>query len=378
MDPITTHQPLHTQSQRHGKNTVRASAVLRGLFFILLLTPGCHQQSAASIAATTATNIELPDKLSALNLFMGNLADQIPSPDVHPYELNSPLFSDYTTKYRFIRLPHGASMSYRGDDDTLVFPVGTIIAKTFAYMNDQRDPRNGQKLIETRILRLNTPGVWEGVSYVWNSAQTEATIKLTGTISHSEWTHNDGTKRSNAYIVPNANQCKSCHGPNNDPIGPKPRNLQRDLGVGYGPNNQLERWTQKGNIKQLPDPTKVARLPVWNDTRTGTLDQRARAWLDINCAHCHNPAGGAKQSGLDLRYTQTDSAALGIMKVPVAAGRGSGGKSYDIVPGKPDDSVLVFRIESTEPGIMMPELPRRMIDVEGVQLIRQWISEMKK
>jgi len=66
------------------------------------------------------------------------------------------------------------------------------------------------------------------------------------------------------------------------------------------------------------------------------------------------------------------------MKMPIAAGRGSGGRLYDIVPGKPEGSVLLFRLESTEPGIMMPELPRRMLDAEGIQLIRQWIAGMQK
>jgi hypothetical protein len=65
------------------------------------------------------------------------------------------------------------------------------------------------------------------------------------------------------------------------------------------------------------------------------------------------------------------------MKMPIAAGRGSGDRLYDIVPGKAEGSVLIFRLESTEPSIMMPELPRRMIDVEGIKLMKEWINSMK-
>ena len=101
------------------------------------------------------------------------------------------------------------------------------------------------------------------------------------------------------------------------------------------------------------------------------------AWMEVNCAHCHNPAGPARTSGLDLQLAQKDRYKRGFMKTPVAAGRGSGGRSYDIVPGKPDESILVFRIQSTEPGIAMPESPHRLIDKEAVALVRQWIAEVR-
>jgi mono/diheme cytochrome c family protein len=118
-------------------------------------------------------------------------------------------------------------------------------------------------------------------------------------------------------------------------------------------------------------------LAIWNDPKTGTLDERARAYLEVNCAHCHNPKGPARTSALDLLASQTDPTLWGLHKPPVAAGRGTGGRKFDIVPGKPDESIMVFRMESTEPGVMMPELPRRMVDDEGVALIREWIAKMK-
>lgn len=104
--------------------------------------------------------------------------------------------------------------------------------------------------------------------------------------------------------------------------------------------------------------------------------RRARAWLEINCASCHNPRGPARTSGLFLEYDQLEPTALGVCKPPVAAGRGSGGRAYGIVPGDPDASILTFRIESTELDIKMPELGRNLVDAEGVALIRAWIAAM--
>jgi hypothetical protein len=117
-------------------------------------------------------------------------------------------------------------------------------------------------------------------------------------------------------------------------------------------------------------------MAVWNDPSTGSLDERARAWLEMNCAHCHNPQGPARTSGLDLMASQRNPTACGIFKTPVAAGRGSGGRDFDVVPGEPDKSITMFRLLSSDAGIMMPELGKRLIHTEGVELVRQWIAAM--
>jgi hypothetical protein len=70
------------------------------------------------------------------------------------------------------------------------------------------------------------------------------------------------------------------------------------------------------------------------------------------------------------------SAALGICKSPVAAGRGSGGFSYGIEPGAPQRSILLFRMSSTEPGIAMPELGRQLVHEEAIQVLGDWIASL--
>ncbi|MEM8725960.1 MAG: hypothetical protein AAGE86_10615, partial [Pseudomonadota bacterium] len=102
----------------------------------------------------------------------------------------------------------------------------------------------------------------------------------------------------------------------------------------------------------------------------------ARAYLDVKCAHCHQPGGGASNSGLDLRWEQDDPHAIGIRKPPVAAGRGSGGRTVSVKPGDPDASILLYRMSSTEPGVAMPELGKGTVDPDGVAVVRKWIAEM--
>jgi uncharacterized repeat protein (TIGR03806 family) len=295
---------------------------------------------------------------------------------VIPYVLRSALFSDYAEKYRFIKLPPGTHATYSADD-VFDFPVGTVIAKTFAFPRDARDPTLGRRLIETRVLKHEPEG-WVGLPYVWNKEQTDANLDVAGDTVDVSWIHTDGRPRTDNYLIPNANQCKGCHkaGEIMKPIGPKARNLNGDFAYHEGTENQLAHWSKTGALVAAPAPDLAPRNAVWDDPSSGTLDARARAWLEINCAHCHNPAGAARNSGLDLLASQRNPTSFGINKPPVAAGIGSGGLAFDIVPGHPEQSILAYRIGSTHPGIMMPELGKRLVHEEGVALIRQWITAM--
>ncbi len=341
---------------------------------LLLFLVGCG--SRVPVVVLQDNEGEPPTKLSDYGLFHGNGSTQEPVEGMVPYDINTPLFSDYAVKYRFVRLPPGTSADY-SDTDVFDFPVGTIIVKTFAYLKNLADPSQGRQLIETRLL-IHKPEGWIGLPYVWNEDHTEATLQVAGGFKEARWIHTDGRERTNKYIIPNVNQCMGCHENQKvmRPIGPNARNLNKDFAYVESSENQLTHWARAGILRGAPVPEQAPRLAVWNDPSTGTLEQRARAWLEINCAHCHNSAGPARTSGLDLLASQNDPYKRGFWKTPVAAGRGSGGRSFDIVPGKPDQSILMFRLESTEPGIAMPELSRRLVDEEGVALVRQWIESL--
>jgi uncharacterized repeat protein (TIGR03806 family) len=310
--------------------------------------------------------------------FFKDAAHQIPNDGVIPYDINSPLFSDYTSKHRFVYLPQGAAAEY-DPRDPFSFPVGSVLIKTFGYLHDIRDASKGERIIETRLL-MHTSDGWVGQPYLWNADTTEATLKVAGTTVDVEWTHFDGATRTNNYIVPNSNQCKACHEQAGKlmPLGPKARNLNVDFAYTGGTENQLVHWSTLGILHGAPaDPAQAPRLAHWPDPSTGSLDARARAYLENNCMHCHNPKGPGNTTGLDLTFDQRDPLKFGVMKPPVAAGRGAGHAFFDLVPGKPDESILLFRLASTDPGIMMPELPRRLVDDEAVAMLREWILSMK-
>ena len=288
------------------------------------------------------------------------------------------LFTDYASKYRFIRVPEGTTVQYT-DQGVLDFPEGTVIAKTFAYPVDATDPAKGDRLIETRI-ELLQDGEWFGYSYRWNDEQTDATLLLGGGELEVSWIDEVGDRVSNRYEIPNANQCLNCHSKSKAyvPIGPTAMNMNRDFAFAEGSANQLDYLADKHLLANLPPAEKREKMPVSDDPATGTLDQRAHAWLDVNCAHCHSPEGIARTSGLDLRYSQSDPGKFGLWKSPVAAGHGTGGRDYDIVPGKPNESILLYRIQSDDPSIRMPNVGRTMVPVEAAQLIEEWIAAMPK
>ena len=333
--------------------------------------------SSAGLDLEFATLADAPQQLSAYGLFEGEPREQRPASGVVPYDLRSALFSDYASKLRFIKLPAGQKAHWSADH-VLDFPVGTIIAKTFAYPTDMREPGGRVDLLETRIL-LHQKAGWIGLPYVWNEEETEATLKLAGTMLPASWIDTAGQRVDHQYMVPNANQCKGCHRVEDDtfePIGPKARYLNKDFAYADGPENQLAHWTRVGILEGAPAPDAVARVPVWDDPASGTLEDRARTYLEINCAHCHSTGGPARTTGLDLTWGAHEPVKLGVYKFPVAAGRGSGDRLYGIVPGKPDQSILMYRITSLDPGVMMPELGRRMVHTEGVELLREWIAAM--
>ncbi len=316
---------------------------------------------------------------------------------VVPYELNTPLFSDYAHKFRTLWLPAGTSARY-ADPQSFDFPVGTIITKTFYYPRsngpaeavrrtyDQTHDFAGGgldlarvRLIETRVLVRRAAG-WEALPYVWNEAQTDAELARTGDEIPLTLIDAHGSEEHFTYVVPNENQCAGCHVTDLKtkaiaPIGPKARHLNRDYTYPDGTYNQLTYLTRIGYLTGAPDPAIAPRNANWRDPAQ-PLDARARAYLEINCGHCHNPTGPADTTALTFDVATAPDRHLGLCKPPVAAGRGTGDHLYDIVPGHPEDSILTYRMASREPGVMMPEQGRGTVHREGLELIRDWIAAL--
>ncbi|QNK62141.1 hypothetical protein H7F33_16560 [Pedobacter sp. PAMC26386] len=356
------------------KTYIFSSLLLFAVILSVVSGQGCKNKSTENTRQSAKEDFQFKEKLSEYGFFKDKLNTLNPRDGVLGYELSTPLFTDYAVKKRFIVLPKGKVIKYNATG-VLDFPDSTMIIKNFAYINTAHQ----QILIETRLLvRDPKDKSWKVMNYLWNKEQTEAVRHITGGKVPITLLDNDNQKLFTNYQVPNTNDCKRCHIKDDIliPIGPKARNL--NFTVSGEKENQLLAWARKGILTGLPAICTVVKLPNWADSKHYSLTQRARAYLDVNCAHCHTKGGDAYNTGLFLEYEQTNPDHLGMKKTPVSAGGGAGGLDYDVIPGNAAHSILFYRLNSTEPGTAMPELARTVIHKEGVKLIRQWINSLAK
>ena len=345
-------------STKSGNNFVKFSSAVLAALFLVGASPPPGVDGARLLADAAAP------KLSDYRLF-ADTAGRVPAAGMSRYTLNTPLFSDYAEKFRYVWIPKGMAAKYT-DAGVLDFPVGTTIVKTFAYPADFRAPANAVRAIETRLLIRKTSG-WVPLTYVWNSDQSEAVLKRAGAHVAVGFVDIAGVVQQIDYAVPNTNQCKQCHlsGDTVTPIGPTAENLND--------GQQLGAMAASGRLTGLP--AAPPRLVRWDDA-AAPVAARARAYLDVNCGHCHSRTGFASNSGLYLQHAEPNPVHAGIGKHPVAAGRGSGGRNVAIAPGDPDASILLHRMESNEPGVMMPQFGRSVPHAEGIALVRAYIAGM--
>ncbi len=341
--------------------------------WVILIAVGCNHVNQVHVDPSSPYQ-----KLSQYQFFKGDLWQLEPNTGVLPYDVISPLFSDYAEKKRFVWMPPGASARVVQADEVFVFPTGAVLIKNFYYPVDTKDFQSGRQILETRLL-VKGEERWDALTYVWNEEQSEAYLDVAGDIKNVLWTDAEGNEREIAYIVPNKNQCKGCHEYKEElkPIGPRLSYLDKSYPYDGGHENQLQRWQQMDYLTfDLQGDREYKAIVSWSDT-TALLEDRALSYLEINCGICHNEHGPAYVSGLYLTTDYQNDSQLGICKSPVSAGSGSGGRDYDVVPGKPEASILVYRMESTDPGEMMPELGRTLVHREGVDLIKSWILSLE-
>jgi len=285
-------------------------------------------------------NYTFPGKLSDLKLFKGPLKERIPYDNVRLLELSSTLYTDHADKQRLLKLPAGTKLKII-NDGLPQFPDGSLLAKTFYYPNQP---------IETRILYLKS-GKWNAATYQWNASQTEALLLTNGATVVVK----QNNKPDINYHIPTATECNSCHRINGtlQPIGPKIRNLNRMIIR----NNQNVFQLADLQQQQLLDTTslkKITALPDYND-QTQPLALRARAYMDLNCAHCHKPGGMAGYTNLHLSY-----------EIPF-------GKT-GIARQQPN---IMFRMETS--GVLhMPKLGTTTTDPVGLALIKAYIKSLNR
>ncbi|WP_425076335.1 hypothetical protein [Psychroserpens sp. S379A] len=309
--------------------------------------------------------------LSEYNFFQGDLKNLEPVSGVLPYNLNSPLFTDYAHKKRFVWMPEGSIASYNSDHTPLDFPVGAMLIKNFYY--DNIIPSGDTKIIETRLMFMTDDG-WDFANYVWNEEQTEASFTTNGSFVGFDWIDDDETQKSVNYRVPSRNECFSCHNKFGTPvpIGPKPQNLNKEYNYSNGTLNQLDKWIEVGYLEDNVPSTIVSTVD-WSDESL-PLELRVRSYLDINCAHCHSEESYCEYRPMRLAFNENnDDTNKGVCVTPDTQ---ISPLTHIIAKGQIDKSVLHFRISSTEEQYRMPLLGRTLQHVEGVRLIEEWINSL--
>ncbi len=312
------------------------------------------------------------EKLSDYNFFKGELKLQNPSDELLPFALISTLFTDYAQKKRFVYMPNNSKANYVSDDESLNFPVGAAIVKTFYY--DQVLPSNTARIIETRVMIKRSTG-WTFAEYVWNDQQTEAYLLQGGSTTAVSFKHNGVTQNIN-YEIPSEAQCATCHNSGEQPlpIGTKPQSLDNLYTYADGSKNQLAKWIEKGFLTANL-PATINSVVDYNDT-SKDLNLRARSYFDINCAHCHHDDGSAYY--VDLRFAFNESSNFENLGVNQGAGIPVPGVSHGLIvqPQNAPESSLYYMMSTNNPMVKMPRLGRTIVDVEGLALVEAWINSL--
>jgi len=360
------------------KYTVNSNEVGIDTFdYTICTVSGNCKTETITINITTSSSVlynleNMPfQSLSDYQLFEGDLKNLEPSFGVLPYALNSTLFSNYAKKKRFIWMPNNSKASFVNENIPLDFPIGTILIKNFYY--DNVLPENTTKIIETRLMIKKQEG-WVFANYVWNDEQTDANFDLNGSYVNLQWQYEEEIK-SVQYRIPAGAECHTCHKvmETAQPIGPKPRNLNLIYNYDDGSANQLDKLVNIGYLENTL-PATIASLPNYNDT-SETLENRVRAYLEVNCAHCHSEETHCAYRPMRFDYSETSN--FTNIGVCVDADTDLGYNLGHIVePGDARNSVLHFRLNTTEPSERMPLLARTIIHTEGVQLIEDWINSL--
>jgi uncharacterized repeat protein (TIGR03806 family) len=306
-----------------------------------------------------------PERLSETGCF-ADVATLTPAPDVVPYAVRSPLWSDGSGKDRFLMVPPGEHIAY-SDDGAWGFPEGSVLFKGFAMELVTGDPST-RRLLEVRLL-VKRRHQWQGHTYRYDAALDDAVL-LDESAEEPLTVMRGGETLEVTHLFPDRFGCAVCHG-FRPPIPIAVRTAQMDRSVRYGEveASQLEALAEAGYFEAaLPSASARARLPLPSDESEATA-ARARAYLDANCGHCHRPGGWVPPTlDMDLRYDVSfaDTHLCDVRSL-YADGR------VRLVPGDSSSSLLFERV-STRGIEQMPPIGTSIIDPEGVALLRTWID----
>ena len=303
--------------------------------------------------------VDWPQQLSETGLFTWDDEEREARPTalLTAYEVNAPFWSDGADKGRWFVLPEGAAFGYT-EEGAWEVPVGTTLVKHFRTQRGRRT-----RDLETRLTKRTADG-WEAATYVWRGedaslAPAGKDIRLRSRGKTSYW------------HAPSASECSSCHvEATGFPLGVRTAQLNRELADG---RNQLVALAEAGALALPTDfaPDQAPRFVDPHDGEAG-LEERARTWLDVNCAMCHQPDGPGNAT-IDLRLTTALEQAGLVGSAPAQGSAGAREDSLLVAAGDAARSLLVHRVRTLDEG-RMPPISSGVVDEEGAALLEAWIE----
>jgi uncharacterized repeat protein (TIGR03806 family) len=312
----------------------------------------------------------LPTRLSETGVF-ADVRGMTPAPGLMRYDINLSFWSDGAQKERWVAVPDGATI-HNTVDDAWQFPAGTVFVKTFEIALDRRHPERRRRL-ETRLLVRDSSGGVYGAVYKWRADNSDADLLADARTEALVVRDARGAHTQNWYY-PSRNDCLTCHTANaGGVLGVNTRQLNRALTADGQTDNQLLAWSRLGLLETPVTETSQASLPALarSDDTDRSLADRARSYLDVNCAQCHRPGGTV--AAFDARYA-TPLEQQQLIGGPVLIDEGID-HARVIAPNDPWRSILYVRANGNE-DFRMPPLARNTIDVQGMTLLRQWIESL--
>ena len=314
------------------------------------------------------TEQRFPQRLSDTGLFT-DLRNLTPHPALVPYSLNAPLWSDGARKQRYIMLPDMQKIRV-GKDGRYEFPEGTILVKTFWLGPKERTVLTGIRL-ETRLL-VKSPSGWAGYTYVWNDEQEDAFL-IHGRVEQDLPAGMAGAGGTRRWTFPSRTDCMSCHtAAAGYVLGFRTEQINRLHDYDGVKENQIDALNRIGYFDGAVSSNDPA-MTDWSDPEADNTGA-VRAYLDANCAMCHQPTGPGN-ANIDLRWDTPLEKTNVLDKPPGMWDLGILGARL-LAPGKPERSLLYVRMKRTdEKG--MPNLAHNLPDAEALARIAAWIREMK-
>jgi hypothetical protein len=323
----------------------------------------------------------IPLVLSAAGAFV-DTPNRIPASGLIPYVPNTPLWSDNAVKSRYLALPYNGGLIPPArqigfaSTSQWTFPSGTVFVKNFDLVVDETKPNIPVRRLETRLLVRDTNGAVYGVTYKWRPDNSDADL-LTGSLTEAILVTNATGVVTQNWYYPSPADCLTCHtAVAGYVLGVNSRQLN---GANTYPatgvtDNQLRTFNRLGLLNPAFDEAAIAGFEKLSSiTNTAaSLVQRARSYLDANCAQCHQPGG----TGItfDARY-DTPLTNQNLINIVAAFSLG-----YDnakvVAPSDIWRSVLYDRMNTIDPTIKMPSLARNLIDTNAISVMAAWINSL--